>query len=110
MDVERTMQFILDTQARLEASAQRHDEMLARNAEQIAALTATVQKHDAQIATISDLVGRLAQAEIRLVEQVRENEARGAEQHRDLDKKMAQFLDRMDRYIQGSEGNGHNRN
>ncbi len=109
MDVERTMQFILDAQARLEASAQRHDEMLNKNAEQIAALTASVQKHDEQLATITDLVGRLAQAEIRLVEQVRENEARWAEQHRDLDKKMAQFLDRMDRYIKGSEGNGRKR-
>ncbi len=95
MDVERTMQFILEQQARLEASVQKHDEQISKNSE--------------QIATLSDLVGRLAQAEIRLVEQVRENEARWAEQHRDLDKKMAQFLERMDRFIQGAEGNGHKR-
>jgi hypothetical protein len=74
VDIERTMQFILETQARLEAS---------------------VEKHDEQIATVTDLVGRLAQAEIRLVERM---EA--------LDSKWLQFLERMDRFIQGLEGDG----
>jgi chromosome segregation ATPase len=107
MDVERTMQFILDSQARLEASAQRRDE-------QLATLTASVQKHDEQIGALSNLVGRLAEAEIRLAEQMQGSEARTAElmqgqQARlaSLETKMAQFLERMDRYIQGMEGNGH---
>jgi chromosome segregation ATPase len=114
MDLERTMQFIVEQQARLEASAQMHDERIAKNSEQIAALTASVQKHDVQIATLTDLVGRLAQAEIRLVEEMRGNEARMAEQMQghearlgSLETKMTQFLDRMDRFIQGFEGNGH---
>jgi chromosome segregation ATPase len=111
MDIERTMQFILEQQARLEASAQMHDERIAKNSE--------------QIATLTELVGRLAQSEIRLVEEMRGNEARLAEQMQrheartaeqmqghearlgSLETKMTQFLDRMDRFIQGFEGNGH---
>jgi len=96
MDIERTMQFIVEQQAQLTASAQRHDE-------QLAALTASVQKHDMHIATLTDLVGRLAQAEIRLAEQMQGQDARLGS----LETKMTQFLDRMDRYLQGLEGNGH---
>ena len=96
MDIERTMQFIVEQQARHEASVQKHDE-------QIAALTASVQKHGEQIATLADLVGRLAQAEIRLVERMNGHETR----LQSLETKMTQFLDRMDRFIQGQEGNGH---
>jgi hypothetical protein len=90
---------------------QKHDEQIAHNS--------------VQIATLTDLVGRLAQAEIRLVEEMRGNEARLAEQMQrheartaeqmqghearlgSLETKMTQFLDRMDRFIQGFEGNGH---
>ncbi len=56
MDVEKTMQFILETQAHLEAVAAQHDERLSRL--------------EASVATVTDLVGRLAQAEIRLVERM----------------------------------------
>jgi chromosome segregation ATPase len=114
MDIERTMQFILEQQARLEASAQMHDERIARNNEQIAKNSEQIAKNSEQIATLSDLVGRLAQAEIRLVEEMRRNEGRTAEQMQgnearlgSLETKMTQFLDRMDRFIQGMEGNGH---
>jgi hypothetical protein len=54
MDIEKTMQFILEVQARLEASAQGHEERIA--------------KLESSMATVTDLVGRLAQAEIRLAE------------------------------------------
>jgi CO/xanthine dehydrogenase FAD-binding subunit len=56
MDMEQTIEFILSAQAKLEASVQKHDE-------QIGELRSSV-------ATLSDLVGRLAQAEIRLVERM----------------------------------------
>jgi uncharacterized protein YoxC len=56
MDMEQTVEFILSAQAKLEASVQKHDE-------QISELRSSV-------ATLSDLVGRLAQAEIRLVERM----------------------------------------
>ena len=63
MDIEKTMEFILSVQARLEASAQKHDEQIAKHDEQIARL-------ESSVATLTDLVGRLAQAEIRLAERM----------------------------------------
>ena len=70
MDIEKTMEFILSVQARLEVSVQDHHERLAK-------IEASIQKNDEQIAklessvaTVADLVGRVAQAEIRLVERV----------------------------------------
>jgi chromosome segregation ATPase len=117
MDLERTMQFIVEQQAQFWASVQKHDEQIAaltasvqRHDEQIAALTASVQRHDEQIAhlgeqvtTLTNLVGRLAQAEIHIAEQMQGHEAR----LESLETKMTQFLDRMDRFIQGFEGDGH---
>jgi len=110
MDIERTMQFILEQQARLEASAQKNDEQISaltasvqKHDEHLAALTASAQKHDEQIGVLTNLVGRLAQAEIRIAEQMQGQEARLGS----LETKMTQFLERMDRYLQGMEGNGH---
>jgi hypothetical protein len=107
MDIERTMQFIVDQQAQFWASVQKHDEQIALNGQQIAELKAVAIKHDEQIAknneqiaTLTDLVGRLAQAEIRLAEQT---QARLAS----LETKSTQFFERMDRFIKGLEGNGH---
>jgi hypothetical protein len=54
MDIEQTMRFILDTQAKLEASAQMHDERTA--------------KLKTSMATAADLISRLAKAELRHVE------------------------------------------
>jgi chromosome segregation ATPase len=96
MDIERTMQFIVDQQAQFWASVQKHDEQMAKHDEKIA-------KNSEQIATLTDLIGRLAQAEIRLAEQMQGHEARLAS----LETKTTQFLERMDRFIQGLEGNGH---
>ena len=63
MDVEKTIEFILDTQARLEASVEKLDASVHKHDEQIAELRSSV-------ATLTDLVGRLAQAQIRLVERM----------------------------------------
>jgi len=90
------MQFIVDQQAQFWASVQKHDEQMAKHDEKIA-------KNSEQIATLTDLIGRLAQAEIRLAEQMQGHEARLAS----LETKTTQFLERMDRFIQGLEGNGH---
>ncbi len=96
MDIERTMQFILETQAWLEASAKKHDQ-------QIAELLARDAKHDERIAAVTELVGRLAQAEIRLVERMEKVEA----SQQEMNSSMKQLFERMDRFIQGLEGNGH---
>jgi hypothetical protein len=53
MDIAKTIQFILDTQAHLEATASQHDERLARLETSIATLGTSVS-------TVTDLVGRLA--------------------------------------------------
>ena len=67
MDLERTMEFIVEQQAQLTASAQKRDEQIAKHDEQIAKNGEQIAKHSEQIAALTDLVGRLAQAEIRLV-------------------------------------------
>ena len=99
------MEFIVEQQAQLTASAQKRDEQQAR-------LTASVQKHDQQIAkhdeqigALTDLVGRLAQAEIHLVERMEKLES-GQQEMRAA---MTQLFERMDRFIQGLEGDGHKR-
>ncbi|HEV2426457.1 MAG TPA: hypothetical protein VGZ29_16650 [Terriglobia bacterium] len=63
MDIEKTMQFILETQARLEAVAGQHEERLTR-------IETAVSDLATQVAGVTDLVGRLAQAELRLVERM----------------------------------------
>jgi len=97
------MQFIVDQQAQFWASVQKHDEQIAKNDQQITALTASLQKHDAAIATLTNLVGRLAEAEIRLAEQTQGHEARLAS----LETKATQLFEHIDRFIRGLEGNGH---
>jgi ABC-type transporter Mla subunit MlaD len=58
MDIENTMRFILDTQAKLEASAQMHDERLAR----IEGLIAHVEGLSAQIGNLVEAnTSRIAQ-------------------------------------------------
>ena len=63
MDIEKTMEFILAVQARLEASAEKHDQLIAKHDEQISKL-------ESSVTAVTDLVGRLAQAEIRLAERM----------------------------------------
>jgi hypothetical protein len=90
MDIEETVEFILGVQARLEASVQKHDE-------QIATLGSSV-------ATLTDLVGRLAQAEIRLTERM----AAGFQELRELqantEYKLNALIDTVDRLVRR---NGH---
>ncbi|MGH9354667.1 MAG: hypothetical protein ACRD10_00880 [Terriglobia bacterium] len=52
---------------------------------------------------MTDLVGRLAQAEIRLIERMDGQETR----RQSLESNMSKFFERMDRFVQGLEGNGH---
>lgn len=61
MDIEKTMAFILGVQARLEASVAEHDDRIAK-------LESGLVELRSSVATVADLVGRLAQAEIRLAE------------------------------------------
>jgi chromosome segregation ATPase len=114
MDIERTMQFIVEQQAQFWASVQKHDEQIAELRVAAAKHDEQIAKSSEQIATLTDLVGRLAQAEIRLTEQMQGHEARLSEQLQghearlaSLETKATQLFERMDRFIQGFEGNGH---
>ena len=97
------MQFILEQQARVEAQTARNGEQIARNIEAIARNSESIAKLDEKIAAVTDLVGRLAQAEIRIVERMDGQETR----LQSLEAKTTALFDRMDRFIQGLEGNGH---
>jgi predicted nucleic acid-binding Zn-ribbon protein len=101
MDIEKTMEFILSVQARLEASAQDHHEQLAKHDEQIAKL-------ESSIASLTDLVGRLAQAEIRLVERMdrmAERMTAGFQELRELqantEYKLNALIDTVDKLVRG---------
>lgn len=104
MDVERTMQFILEMQARHEAAIQKHDEQIAQNASQIA-------QNSAQIAGVTDLIGRLAAAEIRLVERidrlaVKINEMRDAQRDAQAatDYKLNALIETVDKLVHRNGG------
>ncbi|MGA3325027.1 MAG: hypothetical protein ABSF45_11190 [Terriglobia bacterium] len=104
MDIEKTMEFILGVQARLEASVQDHDERLAK-------IAASIQKHDEQIAklessvaTVTDLVGRLAQTEIRLAERMTAGFQDLRELHANTESKLNALIDTVDKLVRR---NGH---
>lgn len=92
MDIERTMEFILSVQARLEASAEKHDVLIAKHDEQIAKL-------ESSVATLSDLVGRLAQAEIRLVERMESGFRELRDLHADTEGKLNALIATVDKLI-----------
>jgi hypothetical protein len=60
MDIENTMRFIVDTQAKLEASAQMHDERLARIEGLTAQIGSLVEANTARIAQLVDVCFSLA--------------------------------------------------
>lgn len=104
MDIEETMKFILDVQARLEASVQGHDERLAR-------LEASAQGHDERLAklessmtTLTDLVGRVAQAETRLAERMATGFQELRALHSDTEYKLNALIDTVDKLVRR---NGH---
>jgi hypothetical protein len=88
MDIEKTMQFILDTQARLEATASQHDERLTK-------LETSLARLETSVSTVTDLVGRLAQAEIRLVERME----RLAESQAHTDQRLDILIDMVDKLV-----------
>ncbi|MGH9541669.1 MAG: hypothetical protein ACRD2H_07280 [Terriglobales bacterium] len=112
MDVERTMQFILDMQAKqavsLEAfqasQAAAFAEFQAKQAASLEEHRGWLQRHDAQIAEITGLIARLAQAELRLVERIGDMRRVSEERNAALDKKLGFLLDIADKTIRR---NGH---
>jgi len=85
MDIEKTVEFILGVQARLEASVQKHDEQIATLGSSVAALT--------------DLVGRIAQAEIRLVERPEAGFQELRELQANTEYKLNALIDAVDKLV-----------
>ena len=104
MDIEKTMEFILAVQAKMEASAQKRDEQIAKHDEQIAKHSEQIAKLESSIASVTNLVGRLAQAEIRLAESTRTGfeELRGL--HANTESKLNVLIDTVDKLVRR---NGH---
>jgi peptidoglycan hydrolase CwlO-like protein len=104
MDVEKTMQFIIDVQAKLEASAQQHYESLAELRALGKGHEARIAKLETSVATVTDLVGRLAQAEIRFTDETRA----GFKELRDIqattEYKLNALIDTVDKL---TRRNGH---
>ncbi len=88
MEIEKTVEFILGVQARLEASVEKHDEQIA--------------KLESSVATLTDLVGRLAQAEIHLAERM-ERMTVGFQELRELqantEYKLNALIDTVDKLV-----------
>jgi UDP-N-acetylglucosamine enolpyruvyl transferase len=99
MDIEKTMEFILSVQARLEASAQKHDERMAKQDEQIAKHDEQIGRLEASIASLTDLVGRLAQAEIHLAERMTSGFQELRELHTDTESKLNALIATVDKLV-----------
>ena len=104
MDIEKTMQFILDVQARLEASAQQHDDRLARLEVLAHGHEERFAKLESSVAAAADLVGRLAQAEIRLVERMDAGFQQIREVQSNTEYKLNALIDTVDKL---ARRNGH---
>ncbi|MGH9447786.1 MAG: hypothetical protein ACRD3O_18995 [Terriglobia bacterium] len=102
MDIEKAIQFMLEHQARHDAAIQQHNLAIQQHNLEIQQLRETAKKHDEQIAAVTDLVGRLAQAEIRLVEQMNTTDERLGV----LSDRLDAFIVFVEKYIE-SHGNGH---
>ncbi len=100
--MERTIQFILEHQAQLTASLQKHDEVLAQ-------LERNVARHDQEIQTVTDLIGRLAVAETRLVERIDtfdERMNRLAQAQAETTERLNAFITFVEKYISSRNGGG----
>ena len=108
MDIEKTMEFILSTQARVEVSIEELKTVARAHEERIARL-------ETSMATATDLIGRLAQAETRLAERMesgfrefRESQAAGFKELREAqaatDYKLNALIDTVDKIVRK---NGH---
>jgi seryl-tRNA synthetase len=92
-EIERTIQFILQHEAQVFARIDR--------------LSEASERHDNQIGQLTDLVGRLAQAEIHLVERMdtlAERMDTLAVAHKETDERLNALIVTVERYIAGRNG------
>lgn len=99
MDIEKTMEFILSTQARVEISIEELKSLAGGHEERIARL-------ESSMATATDLIGRLAQAEIHLAERMESGFRELREAQASTDYKLNALIETVDKIVRK---NGHDK-
>ncbi len=103
MDVEKTMQFILETQARLEASASMHDERLSRIERLVESNTARIT----QLVDVSLSLARHGEGTDRRIRELselsQENDRRIKELSESTEYKLRGLIDAVDKLIRRDE-------
>jgi chromosome segregation ATPase len=92
-EIERTIQFILQHEAEVFARIDRLSSTVERHEQ-------AIERHDREISQVTDLVGRLAQAEIRLVERMDGLAAA----HKETDERLNALIVTVERYIASRNG------
>ncbi len=105
MDIEKAMQFIVEHEAKIAAKVDALTDSVQAQKERVDGHEERLTRIETSVATVTDLVGRLAQAEIRLVERMQGQETRLAS----LETSFTKLMERLERFIQGREGNGRKR-
>jgi len=104
MDIEDTMRFILDTQARLEASVQMHDERFARVEGIVAKIGSLVEGNTSRIGQLVDVCLSLA----RHAEDTDRRMAAGFKELRELqaasEYKLNALIDTVDKLVRRNGG------
>lgn len=101
MDVEQTMRFILDTQAKIDAAVQMHDERIAR-------IEAAIEANTSRITQLVDVTLSLAhhaeETDRRLRQLGEETDRRIRELGQDTDYRLNSLIKTVDKLVQR---NGH---
>jgi chromosome segregation ATPase len=99
-EIERTIEFILQHEAEVFARIDRLGSTMEQNEQAITRHEQAIERHDREISQLTDLVGRLAQAEIHLVERM--DTLAGA--HKETDERLNALIVTVERYIAGRNG------
>jgi hypothetical protein len=92
MDIEQTVRFILDTQAKLEASAHLHDERMAR-------IEAAVEANTGRIAQLVDVSLSLAHHAEETDRRIRELAEDTNRRFQDTDYKLNALIETVDKLV-----------
>lgn len=106
MDVERTMEFILQMQAKHAEALRQHDEALRQHDEALHQHQVWKQDQDARMEALTDLVGRLAQAQLNHLAETRAAQAAADARAQALDERLSALIAIVDDLIRHRNGGG----